>query len=954
MSHACNYFQDMFIMHVIIFRLYDMYEACDVVLGGVAVIDDYNKECSTRGAKPMTAALLGRVIATCFPKSMRKKRRKKGQWDKYESVYMGLRIRSYTQEDITEEHLLTLLQACLPDDFLFLKQTDKGFLIGHETGVYCQGMNVTYYITISNTLEIKVNVQDQDISLPEYGITGKLSSITRRSLMAFLNSIRSLKLCRGKNVDNKIKKNDCCVIVEWKDSFHTYVNKQSVRCKRLVSLHSAHDVCSYCHSIFINPQNEDLKKNPVTLLESTTATNKTCVSLPVPRYVVLPVPGSGSFKKIPYATFKDSISEHPAHIVNNPATEYLPDNTQHPEILFTASTSKQTSHSPVRHSLQKDKSFPVQQRFEENHHLVEHTTPKTSRFFHVQSERIQQTQQLDEQSTPKKSKFCDASVGTSPLRNSSDVLIKFFPYLQQQTSLLHLLSEQVDMAQKQDPRGRRYDKETLSLALTLWTRSPRNYQELLGAGILLPSARTLSLYKNCVNQKPGLNLDMLRWMYKEGQRRELTNVGYTGGLIMDEMNIQKDLQISNRGGDWTMIGFPDLGEGSAAMANMSKNKSNVQLADHVLQFLFHGLTGFRMPFACYPTNQANCCDLYLNVWDAVSGLKDWGFTIAYICLDGSSNNRSFIKMHFKGDPIDSDMLMINRADPSHQIAVIPDPSHVFKKIRNSIFNSGIDSCHTRHLLVNENHIEWRHWELAFEWCQDRTLNPVAPHPKLNKDHIYLTEAGKMRNAYAMEALNDNMLYLMESFKKSTTANIAMQLDGCIELLRQTSTLIRNFTDKRPIDTVQNPRIHENRRVFHWFKDWENNSVQKCDLLARECHQDILWMIVGFESFICETIKKHNVRIAPCDINSDIIENFFCSQRGIRGGNDTNPGLNNYLYNINSIVLGQASLSSKSNAGSTGTSALPYNFTTPVALRSSTAKRKWVNSDISDDWTLHKL
>ena len=41
-----------------------------------------------------------------------------------------------------------------------------------------------------------------------------------------------------------------------------------------------------------------------------------------------------------------------------------------------------------------------------------------------------------------------------------------------------------------------------------------------------------------------------------------------------------------------MVGFPDLGEGSSAMAALSKNKNTLKLADHMLQFLFHGLTGF--------------------------------------------------------------------------------------------------------------------------------------------------------------------------------------------------------------------------------------------------------------------------------------------------------------------------------------------------------------------------
>ena len=151
-----------------------------------------------------------------------------------------------------------------------------------------------------------------------------------------------------------------------------------------------------------------------------------------------------------------------------------------------------------------------------------------------------------------------------------------------------------------------------------------------------------------------------------------------------------------------MIGFPDLGEGSNAMAAMSKNKHQLQLADHVLQFLFHGLTGFRMPFVCFPTNQANSSDPYLTVWDAISSLQNWEFNVAYISLDGSSNNRTFVKMHFDGYPMDDKMLLINRKMPSQKIAVIPNPSHIIKKIRNSIFNSGPTPNFSRHLSLRKN------------------------------------------------------------------------------------------------------------------------------------------------------------------------------------------------------------------------------------------------------------
>ena len=155
----------------------------------------------------------------------------------------------------------------------------------------------------------------------------------------------------------------------------------------------------------------------------------------------------------------------------------------------------------------------------------------------------------------KKMSTREMAVGTTPLKTSSQVLLKFFPYLQNRPQLMHLISQQVVSAQHKDHRSRRYDKEIISLALTLWTRSPNSYEELLKAGVLFPSPNTLPLYKKCVFQKPGINPQMMKWMTNEAKRNNSSEVGFFGGLTLDEMNIQSDLQVSNKGSDSKWLAF---------------------------------------------------------------------------------------------------------------------------------------------------------------------------------------------------------------------------------------------------------------------------------------------------------------------------------------------------------------------------------------------------------------
>ena len=72
--------------------------------------------------------------------------------------------------------------------------------------------------------------------------------------------------------------------------------------------------------------------------------------------------------------------------------------------------------------------------------------------------------------------------------------------------------------------------------------------------------------------------------------------------------------------------------------------------------------------------------------EAVEHLAAWGFDVTYISLDGSANNRAFIKMMLPATPLEINMIVSSPYDLSMSIAIIPDHAHLIK-IRNSAFNS---------------------------------------------------------------------------------------------------------------------------------------------------------------------------------------------------------------------------------------------------------------------------
>ena len=153
------------------------------------------------------------------------------------------------------------------------------------------------------------------------------------------------------------------------------------------------------------------------------------------------------------------------------------------------------------------------------------------------------------------------------------------------------------------------------------------------------------------------------------------------------------------------------------------------------------------------------------------------------------------------------------------------------------------------------------------------------------------------------------------------------LDSTIELLENTSILVSNFRDNRPIREIGDYRLAENRKVMEWFREWESDILSKKDikdkeklLISHQTRADLCSLILGFEELCAHRLKTCSGSVIPSRLNSDVIENVFCQQRGLHNGNNTNPTYLNYARTMNTVILGQTSISRKSNAGPTQESA----------------------------------
>ena len=487
----------------------------------------------------------------------------------------------------------------------------------------------------------------------------------------------------------------------------------------------------------------------------------------------------------------------------------------------------------------------------------------------------------------------DSPEDTFQYEDPTDLLHKVFPNANNKL-FKFLLSQSkncLDEVAGKDKRQRKWDEDVLSFALTIWIASPVAYR-ILHDFMHLPSERLLQMYKNGFDKNPGINHNMIQWMYEECDR---TGTEKEGGLIFDEMNIQPGVQLEPQGEGLRMFGYVDFGRYNNGLQQTTSQGKPLQLATCVLQFVFLAYNGFRFPF-CYVLANGLCTAQLVSLfWDIVNTLKSYDFRITYICMDGAAINRSFINEISDT----TTALAKNICTLSSQIACIMDFSHAVKKIRNSISSSGQQAYHTRNLTTPKGFIYWRYFVDAYEW--DKRSNYLRIHRKLTNDHFHLNSTLKMRNHLAEHVLNRDMSYLFHKYQK--TLEYPDTLNAVIQLLSFTSLFIDIYRSAEPVSSMQDERLSQLQTVLAYFDEWDafckrkrgHKKVKNDIFITMECYTDLKYCINGIISLCHEVVPRR--QIIPRLVNSDVCENIFCQQRASYNGANSNPDASQYRYDI---------------------------------------------------------
>jgi hypothetical protein len=196
----------------------------------------------------------------------------------------------------------------------------------------------------------------------------------------------------------------------------------------------------------------------------------------------------------------------------------------------------------------------------------------------------------------------------------------------------------------------------------------------------------------------------------------------------------------------------------------------------------------------------------------------------------------------------------------------------------------------------------------------------------------------MRNCYAEYALNEDMYYLMLEYQKEHAHNLGDRLAATLELLKNTSAIVKLFRSHMPIQSLLDERLASANTALDWFKAWEIANEKEATLerkqkwravISREAREDLQSSVVGMNQLVkLHTEAFPGGSIRPFIVNTDVVENIFCQQRACHNGAMTHPNLYQYRYTLNSIFLSAGLYSTKGNASGNDAAADPYCFHLP--------------------------
>lgn len=242
------------------------------------------------------------------------------------------------------------------------------------------------------------------------------------------------------------------------------------------------------------------------------------------------------------------------------------------------------------------------------------------------------------------------------------------------------LQEIIAAASKVNAQSRRYNEEWLMLCMLMNIRSP-GYYEFLRKNNILPllCTRTIRSYFSLIKMKCGFDEDFAKLLEKHFTSK--TPLQRHGVLLLDEINLRKSVAVCSK--NLTYAGLTDFGDDGPKSTDINDQ------ATHGLVLMFQPLADtYTQPIAVFASKiPVNGNELAKLVVTAICYLEKCGAKIHGVVADGATTNaKMWSILDVRGTMQDTKAWFTHPLDDKKQVFAFSDICHVFKSIRNRLYN----------------------------------------------------------------------------------------------------------------------------------------------------------------------------------------------------------------------------------------------------------------------------
>ncbi|XP_043283154.1 uncharacterized protein [Venturia canescens] len=441
------------------------------------------------------------------------------------------------------------------------------------------------------------------------------------------------------------------------------------------------------------------------------------------------------------------------------------------------------------------------------------------------------------------------------------------------------MKEIIAAASAKNPKGRRYSEDWIMLCLIMNIRSPAYYEFLRKNNVMpLPSKRTIRSYFSLINTKCGFDEQFSHLLKKHFD--EKTAMQRHGILLLDEINLRKSVAVCSK--NLTYSGLTDFGDDGPQATNLEEQ------ATHGLVMMFQPLADkYTQPIAVFALkNSVKGDELAKLVVKAIVYLENCGAKIHGVIADGAkTNQKMWSLLDVRAGISNTKSWFTHPLDNERKVFVFSDAPHVFKNIRNRLYNK-------RRLRTSpdKKYVDWKFFEALFNVDTQHVGNARAC-PKLSKRHIELDNTSKMRVRLATQIFSNSVaqgLAFYASQKFEALADCEETIAFC-KRLNDTFDALNRKTPNEGL-TPQSPDFKVLQDTLQWLNDWQSDvlagKLSSDEFLTQDTSTGLRLSLTSTMDMCVYLINKFDFKyLLTGKVNQDDLEKFFSTIRQAAGCND---------------------------------------------------------------------